>query len=513
MSIEVQQDVVVLGGGLAGLTCALQLRQALPRARVLVLERRAGPAPPATHKVGESTVEIGAHYFGHVLGLEQHLREAHLRKFGFRFFHSDRRSDIDAVQEIGVSRYLSVPSYQIDRGIFENFLATRIKEAGASLVTGAVVESVELAGQGAGAHRVSYRTEAGACEVTSRWVVDASGRAAVLKRQLGLAEDNDHDVNAVWFRVPLRLDVEAWSSDATWLSRCEPGQRWRSTNHLVGAGYWVWLIPLSSGYHSVGIVADASQHRLAQMNTFERAMQWLATHQPRLARALVEAHASPADFAFLRHFSYNCRETLSADRWALTGEAGVFLDPFYSPGSDFIAIANTYIVDLVARDLRGEPFAPHVRIYSQLFRSFYDSTMTLYRGQYSLFGEPELLAAKVIWDYTYYWGILCQLFFQNRLTDLSMLGRVRATLLGSRALNDAMQAFLHALLRIGSGRNPPHLLDQAGLPWFAELNRNLTSLLDDPGFVRRIGDSALQLELLAAEIVGRALNHDPAVAA
>ncbi len=23
---------------------------------------------------------------------------------------------------------------------------------------------------------------------------------------------------------------------------------------------------------------------------------------------------------------------------------------------------------------------------------------------------------KVLWDYTYYWGVLCQLFFQNRLT-------------------------------------------------------------------------------------------------
>jgi hypothetical protein len=41
----------------------------------------------------------------------------------------------------------------------------------------------------------------------------------------------------------------------------------------------------------------------------------------------------------------------SARRWALTGEAGLFLDPFYSPGTDFIAISNTYITELVARDV------------------------------------------------------------------------------------------------------------------------------------------------------------------
>jgi len=34
----------------------------------------------------------------------------------------------------------------------------------------------------------------------------------------------------------------------------------------------------------------------------------------------------------------------------LTGEAGAFLDPFYSPGSDYIAMANTFITDLIVRD-------------------------------------------------------------------------------------------------------------------------------------------------------------------
>ena len=28
-----------------------------------------------------------------------------------------------------------------------------------------------------------------------------------------------------------------------------------------------------------------------------------------------------------------------------------------------------------------------------------------------LFGDPEVLPVKVIWDYTYYWGVLAQFFF------------------------------------------------------------------------------------------------------
>jgi flavin-dependent dehydrogenase len=505
-------DVIVLGGGLAGLTLALQLRKSCPSASIRVLERRAKPAPDATHKIGESTVEIGAYYFGTILGLEQHLRERQLRKFGFRFFSSDRHGAIDDVQEIGVSRYLSVTSYQIDRGIFENFLLAHAREAGVEVDTGSIVEEVVL-GNGGAAHEVVVHAAGASRRLRARWVVDASGRTALLKRKLGLAEPTGHEVNAAWFRVPLKIDVEDWSNDSDWLGRCEPRQRWRSTNHLVGDGYWVWLIPLSSGYHSIGIVADAERHPMATMNSFPRTLAWLDLHQPRLSQALREAGAAPADFAFLKNFSYGCRDVFSADRWAISGEAGVFLDPFYSPGSDFIAIANTYIVDLVRRDLAGEHMAAYVSIYSQLFRSFYESTLTLYKGQYGVFAHPEALSVKVIWDYTYYWGVLCQLFFQQRLTDLRMLGRVRDDLLRMRHLNEAAQPFVRRWATATGSANPPRLLDQAALPWFDALNKSLTDTLDDAGFVARIRASRAQLESLAAEICGRAIAADAAVAA
>jgi len=79
-------DVVVLGGGLAGLTLAIQLKQRDPSVQVTVLERRTHPAREAAFKVGESTVEIGAYYLADVLGLREHLDSEQIRKFGFRFF-------------------------------------------------------------------------------------------------------------------------------------------------------------------------------------------------------------------------------------------------------------------------------------------------------------------------------------------------------------------------------------------------------------------------------------------
>ena len=79
-------DVAILGGGLAGLTLAIQLKQRDPSLAVAVIERRSHPVREAAFKVGESTVEIGAHYFAHVLGFREHLETLQIRKFGFRFF-------------------------------------------------------------------------------------------------------------------------------------------------------------------------------------------------------------------------------------------------------------------------------------------------------------------------------------------------------------------------------------------------------------------------------------------
>lgn len=511
-TIPRQYDVIIMGGGLAGLTLSLQLKKRFSDLSILIVERRPHPVPLAAHKVGESSVEIGAHYFDTVLGLKEHLHTEQLKKFGFRFFFSEGRRDFDKVTELGGSKILPTFTYQIDRGIFENKLAHLALDAGVQFVDDAVIRQFSI-GEGDALHHVSYESNTQTMQASARWLIDASGRAGLIKRKLDLAQSNDHNAGAVWFRIGSRIDIHDWSEDKAWLESCNPPHRWLSTNHLVGEGYWVWLIPLASGSHSVGIVADATMHPVENMNTFEKAMDWLKIHQPRLFDHLEGERDKLQDFAFFKRFSYGCKQVFSGDnRWALTGEAGLFLDPFYSPGSDFIAIGNTYITELIAHDRNKVPVTMYADFYQQVFFSMYETTLSVYIDQYALFGDPEVLPHKVSWDYAYYWGIMCPLFIQNRLVDVSTMGRLHKPLMQVQKINIAMQNFFRAWSKVSQKRNPSQLLDQTEIDWFKELNRGLKDQLDDAGFAQRMADNFLLLQQLADAMLARASSEHPALA-
>ena len=78
------------------------------------------------------------------------------------------------------------------------------------------------------------------------------------------------------------------------------------------------------------------------MNTLDGALEWIREHEPQLGESLDGRSDQIEDFLKVENFSYGCKQYFSgSDRWCLVGEAGAFLDPFYSPGSDFIAMSNT----------------------------------------------------------------------------------------------------------------------------------------------------------------------------
>ena len=136
-------DVTILGGGLAGLTLARQLVDKHPQIRILILEKREHPVDEGAFKVGESTIEVGAHYLAEEVGLKKHLVDAQLPKFGLRFFFNQGTESIAHGIEVGLSEFFPAPGYQVDRGRLENHLAASLQETSAEFVT-AQIKHVDL---------------------------------------------------------------------------------------------------------------------------------------------------------------------------------------------------------------------------------------------------------------------------------------------------------------------------------------------------------------------------------
>jgi flavin-dependent dehydrogenase len=418
-------DVVIMGGGLAGLTLAIQLKNRRPDTAIAVLEKREGPAPLAAFKVGESTVPSGAHYFEKVVGMEDHLKKDQLIKIGLRFFLTAAgNEDITKRIEQGAAGYPPHDNWQIDRGSFENELARRARGLGVEVLQGCRIQGVDL---GEDEHVVSFTQSEADVTTKARWVVDATGRASLLKRKLGKSKDVPHTINSAWIRLAGGLDIEDWGRDnETWMAKMsEPGLRALSTNHLMGEGYWIWMIPLSSGPISIGVCADPRIHPFEEISELDRLVAWLKRYEPQLAASIEPRLDQVVDFLRVQDFAFGVEPPVySRDRWTLVGEAAAFADPFYSPGSDFIGLGNTFTTDLVSRELDGEDISERVDFYNDWYFRTFEKVISRYTDQYLLFGNAWVSQHKLIWDtYLNHTGNVT-LFVKNRYGEYEFMKSV-----------------------------------------------------------------------------------------
>jgi flavin-dependent dehydrogenase len=412
-------DVVICGGGLAGQALARQLRRAIPNQSILLVDRLNRPLPEAAFKVGESSVELGAHYLSEKLGLSDYFNTRHLFKCGLRYFFGDTNGPFHERPEYGLSGFPKVHSYQIDRGMLENDLRAMNQADGVDLLEGADVNDVAL-GSGGQRHVVEIvdKSTSQSRKLEAKWVVDASGRRRLIQRKLGLGRKNVKGrCSASWFRYEGRIDISDMvpAGESAWHARVPDRNRYFSTNHIINRGYWVWFIPLGSGNTSVGIVALDEIHPFSEYNTYARSLDWLRNHEPAVYEFVKDL--PPMDFKCLNGYSYTSRQVYSIDRWACVGEAGVFSDPFYSPGNDMIGFGNSIVTSMIQKDAEGTLTPKLVDEYNWFLIGLNDSLTDKIQQIYSLFGHAPATAAKLVWDNAAAWGILCPQMFNSTYLD------------------------------------------------------------------------------------------------
>ncbi len=491
-------DVVIVGGSISGLLLARHLLRARPGVRVAVIDRGPLPGPADALKVGESTSEVAAWYLTERLGLEPLLRREHVLKLGLRFFGA-RGAGLTERAEFGLLtprpgdytvpfEGLSPPTFQLHRGRLEHALAARLVEDGALLLGGCEVASTEEGRP----HRV-WLTD-GRC-LRARWLVRATGG-----RPRHDAVDLEHRAAAsfAWFRG--EIDVDTLEDEAAFRDRSPPDMRWRSTNHLLGVGAWVWLIRLPGGLTSLGVVHDPAQHPTP--SDPEALQAWLEAHEPALSRVTRELEVVQFGTALID--AHHHRPTIRADRTAVVGRAAVSLDPLYSPGLDMAAFTHELLVDLICRELEGEPIESAVRRAEVLLGELVSHYAAAYRGLYDLVGHPAVMTAKIAWDLAVYFGFVALLARSGRVAEPDFLLRIRHQ--ASRV--SRLQHRVQDLLRAWAVREPAEALagvvDQSVNGLLHELVSSLRAPLDRAAFVHRLERNLRLMEELATAIFLRA---------
>jgi flavin-dependent dehydrogenase len=299
-------DVIVVGGGPAGSTIAtLMARQGR---QVLLFDKARHPR----FHIGESLLPANVPLLD-ALGVREQIDAIGLPKWGVEFVSAEhpRPALIDFADASDKSQPMA---WQVRRADFDDILLRNAEAAGARVLEGTAVTGASFDDAGV---NVDTRGDHGPRRWRARYLVDASGRDALLATQLGLKQrDTRHNSAALFahFRGARRL----------------PG---RLEGHISIFWFrygWFWFIPLADGTTSVGAVCwphylKSRQVPLAQFLGDTIAMV------PALAQRLEGASLVDDKVWATGNYSYRVRRC-TGQRHLLIGDANGFIDPVFSSG-------------------------------------------------------------------------------------------------------------------------------------------------------------------------------------
>jgi flavin-dependent dehydrogenase len=342
-----------------------------------------------------------------VLGQYRWLSQNQIMKNGLRLWFTTPENDrFEKCGEIGPHFQSRLPTFQLDRATLDPHILEEAVAAGCELWKPARVTAVDLGGYGKNTLQVKMGEEVRM--VRAKWVIDASGKAAVLARQRKTSKSlESHPTNAVWarFRNVADLDCSSLAADFPEYATAMPCPRGIATNHLMGHGWWCWIIPLKDGDVSVGVTYDTRIFSLPEGGTLtERLHQHVLRHP--VGKYLFE-NAVPVekDTRAYSHLPYYSTE-VAGDGWSICGDAAGFMDPLYSQGLDYCAHTTLVSVNLAGKALMGENVEKDVERFNKNFRtSYFRWYEALYKDKYHYLGDQELMWAAFLLDIgTYFVG-------------------------------------------------------------------------------------------------------------
>ncbi|MGI8927549.1 MAG: NAD(P)/FAD-dependent oxidoreductase [Tepidiformaceae bacterium] len=354
-------DVIVVGGGPGGSTAATML--ARKGWRVILLERDHFPR----EHIGESLLPASMPVLEELGVLPTIEAEGFLQKWGATMVWGASTDPWSWYFRETNPQYPH--TYQVWRARFDQILLDNARANGVDVREGQRV--LEVCFEGDSVTGLAYIDDAGARKkARGRFVVDASGQAGLIARARRLRRTDDYFRN---------LAVYAYFDGAARLP--SPDE-----NNLLIEAYphgWGWLIPLHSGWASVGVVVD-SAYGQAQIATLglEAFLREQYAQAPGIAAMLAPATLASGPHV-VRDWSY-VSDRLVGDGYILVGDAACFIDPLFSSGVHLALLSGVLAAACVTTALKTPALrAGAAAVYEQLYRQQYGHFREMARLFYS----------------------------------------------------------------------------------------------------------------------------------
>lgn len=353
-------DVVIIGGGPGGSAAGALLAKA--GKKVLILEKETFPR----FHVGESLLPYGNDILKE-LGVWEKIENAgFMPKWGAEFCLGNGSK----FQQFWFGNSLGdcyAKTFQVERSKFDQILLQHAKSVGCEVQQKAQASQVQFQNDQV---NLNYIDEKGSHSITSRWIMDASGRDSFLGRQLKLPKHETQSSK----RIAIFAHFENVFRN--------PG---KAGGHIVIvrlANGWFWFIPLTETKTSVGYVQTLDGFKESQLQP-EQSFQQIIQKEEELRMRLKNA-TRMSEFYVTSDYSYRF-EAFAQPRAFLIGDAAGFVDPIFSSGvmmalkSARLAVNHLLTADKKSSVLSAasqRQYTSQVRkmmeIYVNMINAFYD---------------------------------------------------------------------------------------------------------------------------------------------
>jgi flavin-dependent dehydrogenase len=322
-------DVLVIGAGPAGSVAASIVRNA--GFKVKMVEKEKFPR----FVIGESLLPRTMEALEEAGLLEAVKQQGFQEKFGAKFVRGAEVCDFNFTEQFTKGWTWT---YQVPREDFDLCLANEAKRKGVDVVFETAVTGITFKEN----HSITTTLSKSGVEsqVEARFIIDASGYGRVIPRLFQLDRPS---------QLPMRKTLFAHIEDPDRNQYEEP-------NRIIVIVHepetWIWVIPFSNGYTSVGFVGFPSFYEKVNGLSPEDMLRNLIQSDPTIAKRF-----GNKKFRFeprtIEGWSVTT-DKFYGDGFVLTGNVTEFLDPVFSSGVTLAVSSSQRAANLLVRQLNGE---------------------------------------------------------------------------------------------------------------------------------------------------------------